>query len=85
LTGASRVEFLVPGGPDGAQAVFGITPPRAYHGQKGKPAEVVGKALPGTVDLSTARFLRLAVNGTAHPHRFRGGAADVKQSTLAKS
>jgi hypothetical protein len=82
---ASRVEFLVPGGPDGAQAVFGITPPRAYHGQEGEPAEVVGKALPGTADLSAARFLRLAVNGT-QPIAIdsAAGATDPKQSTLAE-
>lgn len=80
----SRVEFLVPGGSDSTQAVFGIAPPRAYHGQDARPAEVVGKALTGTVDLSSARFLRLAVNG-GEPISIdcAMGISDPKQSTLA--
>jgi hypothetical protein len=81
----SRVEFLVPGGSDSTQAIFGVTPPRTYHGEDAKPAEVVGKALLGTLDLSIARFLRIAVNG-AQPITIdcAAGAADPKQRTLAE-
>lgn len=82
---ASHVEFLVPSGSDSTKAVFGITPLRTYHGEDPKPAEVVGNALPGTVDLSIARFLRLAVNG-AEPIAIdcAAGATDPKQSILAE-
>jgi hypothetical protein len=59
----SRIEFLAPTDTDSTQAVFGVTPPRTYNGEDAKPAEVVGNVLPGTVDLSITRFLRLAVNG----------------------
>jgi hypothetical protein len=82
---ASRVEFLASGGSDGAQAVFGVAPPRSYHGNDAKPAEVVGKDLPGTIDLSIARFLRLAVNG-GEPLSIdcAKDISDPKQSELEK-
>lgn len=81
----SRIEFLVPGGADSTQAVFGITPPRVYRGVDAEPAEVVGKNLPGTVDLSTARFLRLAADGgPAIAIDCAAGVADPKRGTLAE-
>lgn len=82
---ASRIEFLAPDGTDSTQAIFGITPPRAYRGEDAEPAEVVGKALPSTVDLSIARFLRLAVNG-AQPIAIdcAAKAVDPKQGALAE-
>lgn len=82
---ASRVEFLVAGGSDSTQVIFGITSPRAYHGKDAEPAEVVGKDLPGTADLSIARFLRLSINGAQSiVIDCAAGAADPKQGTLAE-
>lgn len=65
ITGAdSRIEFEVPDGPDATAVVFGITPPRAYHGADATPAQIVGtKDLSGGADLRVARFLSLAVDG----------------------
>ncbi|PWB46137.1 MAG: hypothetical protein C3F12_08760 [Candidatus Methylomirabilota bacterium] len=82
---ASRIEFLVPSGTDSTKVIFGITSPRTYHGEDAKSAEVVGKDLLGTTDLSVARFLRLAING-GESFSIDGakGISDPKQSTLAE-
>ncbi len=82
---ASRVDFLVPTGSDSTQAVFGITPPRTYHGQNAESAEVLGKDLASTIDLSIARFLRLAINGgESLSIDCTKDISDPKQSTLAE-
>jgi hypothetical protein len=66
----SQIVFSSPEGPDATAAVFGITPPRAYHGADARPAHVTGtRDLSGVLDLQVARFLRLALNG--------GSAVDV--------
>ena len=60
----SRIKFVTPSGPDATPALFGIAPPREYHGVDGAKAIVIGtKDLSGGVNLQTARFLRLAVDG----------------------
>ncbi len=82
---ASRVDFLVPGGSDSTQAVLGVTPPRTYHGQDAEPAEVLGKVLSATIDLSVARFLRLAINGgESLSIDCTKDISDPEQSTLAE-
>ncbi len=70
---------------DSTQAVFGLTPPRAYRGVDARPAEIVGKALPAVIDLSVARFLHLAVNG-GEPIAIDCalGIRDPRQSTPAE-
>lgn len=61
---ASRIEFKTPDGPDATRAVFGITPPRAYHGEPAAPARLAGRTdLPDTLDLRVRRTLTIAVNG----------------------
>jgi hypothetical protein len=60
----SRIEFAALAGPDATGALFGVSPPRLYHGSAAAPAQVSGSVdLAGEIDLSIARFLRLAVNG----------------------
>jgi hypothetical protein len=62
--GRRQLDFAVPGGPDATKGVFGITPPRTYHGANAAPAQVIGtQDLSGGVDLQVAHFLRLAVDG----------------------
>jgi len=63
--GATSAIALEPAdGPDATAAVFGVSPPRSYHGEPALPAEVVGSAdLSGGADLSTARYLRVAIDG----------------------
>lgn len=80
---ASRIDFLAPSGTDSTQAIFGVASPRLYRGQDAKPAEAVGKATAGTIDLGVARFLRLAVDG-AQAVAIDGAArsADPQQATL---
>jgi len=61
---ASRIEFLTPDEPDAADPVFGIAP-RVYRGAAVRSAQVVGIVnLGGGVDLSTDRYLRLAIDDT---------------------
>jgi hypothetical protein len=60
----SRVEFAVPAQPDATKMIFGIAPPRTYQGLNPEPARIVGtRTVSGELDLSIARFLRLAING----------------------
>jgi len=62
----SRLEFATPSGSDATARLFGITAPRSYHGSDPTPARVVGtRALGAPVDLTTVRFLRIAVDGGA--------------------
>lgn len=63
--GTRELEFDIPSDrPDATAAIFGITPPRSYHGAEATPAKVVGtQDLSGWVNLQVARFLRLAING----------------------
>jgi hypothetical protein len=65
LNGAdSRIEFAVPAESDATSEIFGINAPRVYHGANPEPARLVGmRNLSAGVDLTLARFLRLAVNG----------------------
>lgn len=64
-TGASsKIEFFAPAAADATTAIFGIKPPRAYHGADDRPARVAGaKDLQSETDLRVARFLRIAING----------------------
>jgi hypothetical protein len=60
----SRIEFAAPAARDASAAVFGITLPRVYRGDAPGNAVIKGSVdLRHGVDLSTARFLCLAVNG----------------------
>jgi len=60
----SQIVFSSPEGADVTAAVFGITPPRAYHGADACPAHVTGiRDLSSGADLQIARFLSLAVDG----------------------
>ncbi|MGR9053828.1 MAG: hypothetical protein ACU84J_14375, partial [Gammaproteobacteria bacterium] len=61
---ASRIEFKTPSGTDSIQAVFGISAPRAYRGRDAEAAEAASKVVTDPVDLSAARFLTVAVNGS---------------------
>ncbi len=63
---ASRIELAVPAGPDTTAALFGIAAPRSYQGLPARPAAIRGHAVePLPADLSTVRFLRLAIDGGA--------------------
>lgn len=62
---SSRLEFAVPAGGDATPALFGIAGPRVYQGREATPAVVTGHPVAGPLDMSTARFLRLAVDGSA--------------------
>jgi hypothetical protein len=66
-TGAeSRIEFTKPDAPDATEAIFGIRPPREYHGKGATAARVIGlKDLQAGADLRVAHFLNLSVDG--HP------------------
>lgn len=60
----SQIVFSSREGADATAAVFGITPPRAYHGADACPAHVTGiRDLSSGADLQIARFLSLAVDG----------------------
>ncbi|HEU0292210.1 MAG TPA: hypothetical protein VFR47_05715 [Anaerolineales bacterium] len=60
----SRVEFAAPSQPDATKTIFGISAPRVYHGVDSEPARLIGtRNLSGGTDLTTTRFLRIAVNG----------------------
>ncbi len=81
---ASRIEFAAPAGADATQAIFGIAPPRAYHGADAAPVRIAGiRDLRGGVNLSVARFLRVAVAGQpARDVDCAAGAADPAHATL---
>ncbi len=60
----SRIVFSAPGAADATAALFGITPPRTYQGVDAAPARIIGQAdLSGDIDLSSRRYLRLALDG----------------------
>src|SRR5262249_38706588 len=61
------LELLEPVAGDATKAIFGIEPPRSYHGTDAQPAKVIGTAdLGGGLDLDPPRrFLRVTVD--AHP------------------
>lgn len=60
----SRIKFLAPSGPDATKILFGIAPPREYHGVDARQARVIGtKDLSDSNNLQTARFLRLVIDG----------------------
>ncbi len=49
---------------DVTKAILGFNPPRTYFGADAAPGRVVGGvSLKGTIDLSTARFLKMSVDG----------------------
>ena len=82
---SSEIEIATPAGPDATQLVLGIRPPRKYQGSDPMPARLVGTPpLTGGVNLSTARFLQIAVDG-GQPVSVdcAKGAADVSHVTLA--
>jgi hypothetical protein len=60
----SRLEFAVPSQSDATKIIFGIEAPRIYQGLNSEPARIAGtRTLNNELDLSVARFLRLAING----------------------
>ena len=62
----SRIAFEMPAGPDATRVLFGIAPPRDYHGIDAVKAHVAGiKDLSAGADLGVARFLRIAYDGQA--------------------
>ncbi|HEV2359509.1 MAG TPA: LamG domain-containing protein [bacterium] len=81
----SRIEFSTPAGPDATRTLFGIATPRTYQGADPKAARVVGTpALAGGIDLSTVRFMRIAVDGGAPVDVDTAkAAADPAHATLA--
>lgn len=84
---ASRLAFEAPTGTDVTAALFGVQPPRTYQGKDAAPARVVGERdLSGISDLSTARFLRLGVDGKPLVEvDCATGAADPEAVTLAEA
>jgi hypothetical protein len=61
---AGRIEFLRPDESDAADPILGIAP-RVYHGADPRAAQVIGTVgLEDGADLSTNRYLRLAVDDT---------------------
>jgi hypothetical protein len=63
---ASGLELATPSDParDATAAVFGVDPPRTYHGTDATAATITGAVvLPATVDLGQRRQLRVAVDG----------------------
>ena len=61
---ASRIEFAAAAGTDVTAELFGITVPRSYQGVDAVAARVVGVSdLSGGVDLQSARFLNLVLDG----------------------
>lgn len=61
----SRIVFEVPGTADATEALFGIAPPRAYHGADAAPAQIIGQPVQGDIDLGVRHYLRLALEGGA--------------------
>jgi hypothetical protein len=81
----SRLAFEAPAGTDVTRALFGVEPPRTYQGTAAGPARVVGRELSGPADLSTARFLRLGVDGKPPVDvDCAAGAADPKSVPLGE-
>ena len=81
----SLIEFATASAGDATKLIFGIPAPRTYHGSNALPAQVVGaKSLPTSIDVSAARFLRVAVNG-GEPLDVdcSAGATDASQRSLA--
>ncbi|MES1243761.1 MAG: hypothetical protein ABUT39_19305 [Acidobacteriota bacterium] len=75
---AGRLTFAVPAGTDATELLFGFKAPRAYRGADAEPARLAGTLnLSGGADLSTARTLRVAVDG--------GPSRDVDASAGAAS
>ena len=59
----SRIEFATASAQDATKAIFGFAAPRSYRGAKALPAQVVGaRNLADPIDVSVARFFRVAVN-----------------------
>lgn len=62
----SKIRFEVPtSGTDVTAALFGIMPPRFYEGNNAIAAHITGNLSLNTVDLRTARFLRIKVGNAA--------------------
>src|SRR5262249_30653560 len=51
-----------PTGHDSTETIFGIKPPREYHGAQATPARIESQALPASLNLQAARTLRLSIN-----------------------
>ncbi|MGH9935169.1 MAG: hypothetical protein ACREAM_02930, partial [Blastocatellia bacterium] len=80
----SQIAFSAPSEKDATEKIFGVKPPRGYKGIAATPARIRGEiVLPAEIDLSAARFLRLAVNG-AQPVDVdcAAGAPDAAKVTL---
>ncbi len=81
---ASGLVFAAPTGHDATFQVFGITPPRSYHGEDPQPAQLKGiKDLSGGADLRSQRLLRLGAD-TSAPRDIDCalGVADASSATL---
>ncbi|MDD1750046.1 MAG: hypothetical protein LUO89_09235, partial [Methanothrix sp.] len=65
-TGAgSGIVFEAPSVPDATKSVFGISPPRTYHGQSETNAVVIGRLdLSGGIDLKREYMLRISIDGS---------------------
>ncbi|GAB4373067.1 MAG: hypothetical protein Kow0042_16760 [Calditrichia bacterium] len=84
-TGSSAgIEFAVPGGVDVTALLFGIDPPRSYHGKDALPAQIKGRVnLSSGVDLSQRKFLRISLDGqSAISVDCSAHAANPGQTTL---
>jgi hypothetical protein len=82
---AGTLEFLEPvAAGDATGAIFGIEPPRSYHGNDAQPGRVVGAAdLAGGLTLGPPRFLRVAVDADrAVSVDLGASAADPEKPTL---
>lgn len=61
----SGIVFESPSGPDATKAIFGISPPRTYHGQSETAAVVEGNVdLAGGIDLKRKYILRISIDGS---------------------
>ncbi|MCB0143492.1 MAG: hypothetical protein KDE50_26595, partial [Caldilineaceae bacterium] len=79
---ASQLRFETPddAATDATTAIFGIAAPRAYQGADARPGQAVGgQELAETVDLRSARFLRIGVDGKAPIDVDCAASADPKK------
>jgi hypothetical protein len=82
----SRIEFAAASAQDATKLIFGFAAPRSYRGAKALPAEVIGaRNLVTPIDVSAARFLRVAVN-SAEPLDVdcAADATDASKRSLAE-
>ena len=74
---ASTLELLQPVGADATRAIFGVDPPRSYHGEDAQPARLIGtKNLAGGLGPGPRRFLRITVDARSAVSVDLGAGAD---------